>query len=687
MLYQYSNMEKWGDKVERNICFGCMVDNPQGGICPECGFNPEEYTAEEHHLVPGTVLHERYAVGRVLGEGGFGITYVGFDTLLDLKVAVKEFYMSDYVNREATVSSVVRANTRNCGETFAKNRAKFLGEAKALAKFANEDGIVGIRDFFQENNTAYIVMDFLSGETLKKHIAREGKLSVDRVLTILDPVIRSLGVVHRHNVIHRDISPDNIMLTDNGKVKLLDFGAARVVSENDIKSLSIILKPGYAPEEQYRSRGHQGPWTDVYALCATVYRCVTGVTPDDSMERMFEDRLQSPAELGCDCSRAMSDVIMKGLAVRLADRYQSVEELLAGIENAKANPNFVAPVAKPIPDADRTLFVGDETEAEKPEQAAKPPEEHTVKAEVEPADGDRTVIAVMPRQTDADSKLPHGKTAPKRSRRRRFWLIFGIIASSCVVATLAYVLPGSIDSEIKYNEAIALAEQGKYSDAMEIFAGIYGYGSSREKVMEYAPKVIENCSVGDSIYLGEYEQDNNTVNGEELIEWVVLARENGRVLVTSKYILDTVPYNTEEGLFKWRDSSLREWLNNSFKNDAFSLREQTMIAEVKNENHKNPTYGTDGGGDTSEKVFCLSIEEADKYFATSAYRQTSATAYAMRGTLRIGTSGSAGWWLRSPGYAADRAAYVREDGVVYEFGCANYVDTVGVRPAMWINIE
>ena len=179
--------------MEKHICFGCMEEIAQDGVCPMCGFDPANYSTEAHQLSPGTLLRERYSVGRVLGEGGFGITYVGRDTVLDLKVAIKEFYMSGYVNRNTTHSTTVQANTGTYGETFVKNREKFLGEARVLAKFASEEGIVGIRDYFQENNTAYIVMDFLSGETLRSYIDRVGKLSAEKAWEILLPVIKSLG--------------------------------------------------------------------------------------------------------------------------------------------------------------------------------------------------------------------------------------------------------------------------------------------------------------------------------------------------------------------------------------------------------------------------------------------------------------------------------------------------------------
>lgn len=322
----------------QKICYGCMEYLDADGTCHHCNFGQGNYEILPHHLMPGTLLQNRYMVGCVLGEGGFGITYVGRDILLDMKVAVKEFYMSGYVNRNNTYSPSVMISKGTYGETFEKNRERFLNEARVLAKFSDEDGIVGIRDFFLENNTAYIIMDFLNGETLQDYLHRSGILTYEDTFQIMMPVIRSLGNVHKHEVIHRDISPANIMLTKDGKVKLLDFGAAREISQKDVKSLSVILKPGYAPEEQYRSKGVQGPWTDIYAICATLYRCITGRVPEDAMERMSRDELPAPCQVNRLCPVSVSNIIMKGLAVRQEDRYQSVETLAADMEAALQNP-------------------------------------------------------------------------------------------------------------------------------------------------------------------------------------------------------------------------------------------------------------------------------------------------------------------------------------------------------------
>ncbi len=281
-----------------------------------------------HQLKTGSVLNKKYAIKGVLGEGGFGITYLAEDTTLDISVAIKEYYPSGFATREVEHSNTVTAFTGEKLEVYEAGKSKFLKEARTLAKLAGESGIVAVKDFFQENNTAYIVMEYLDGITLKDYLKKSGgKITADETIKFVKPIVESLGEVHKHGMIHRDISPDNIMVMPGDKLKLLDFGAARDVNVNGEKSLSVMLKPGYAPEEQYRTRGQQGPWTDVYALCATVYRCIVGHIPDESMERVRKDGLQKPSELGLDIDADQEATLMKGMAVFKEDRIQSAEEL------------------------------------------------------------------------------------------------------------------------------------------------------------------------------------------------------------------------------------------------------------------------------------------------------------------------------------------------------------------------
>ncbi|MBR6102534.1 MAG: serine/threonine protein kinase [Ruminococcus sp.] len=294
--------------------------------CSACGRELSEYVSPSHTLAQGAMLNHRYLVGGVLGEGGFGITYIGLDTLLQFKVAIKEFYPAGMVNRNNTVSNeVLSISADTARELFSKSREHFLHEARTLAKFTNEPGIVAVRDFFEENHTVYIVMEYLDGITLKSYLKQVGTISSYNTICLLMPVFQSLKKIHEKNLIHRDISPDNIMLVGEA-VKLLDFGAAREFA--DEKSLSVMLKHGYAPMEQYRRHGKQGAWTDIYAICATVYKCITGNIPPDAPDRIYEDNLKMPSELGFECSPEFEAVLRHGLAIKAEDRIQSIDQLL-----------------------------------------------------------------------------------------------------------------------------------------------------------------------------------------------------------------------------------------------------------------------------------------------------------------------------------------------------------------------
>ncbi len=313
------------------LCINCMQGITQNGVCPLCGFVESNYTPSLNHLLPRTILAGKYMLGKVLGEGGFGITYLGIDLNLDFRVAIKEYYPSGFVSRESHTSSTIMPFQGEKHKFFQKGKDGFINEAKNLAKYRNMSGIVSVNDFFLENETAYIVMEFIDGITFKAYCASQGgKLPPDQVFGMLNSVITSLAEVHRSGMIHRDISPDNIMCTADGQLKLLDFGAARSFVGGDNKSLSVMLKPGYAPEEQYRSKGQQGPWTDVYSMCGTIYKALTGITPDEASERLVEDTLKPPSALGIAINPQLEQVLMHGLATRHNNRIQSMDQLLAG---------------------------------------------------------------------------------------------------------------------------------------------------------------------------------------------------------------------------------------------------------------------------------------------------------------------------------------------------------------------
>ena len=309
-------------------CMGCMKEYEDGlTVCPHCGYRQGTPAREAYHLPPETILSGRYLVGRVLGFGGFGTTYIAWDLVLEKKVAIKEYMPSDFATR-APGETQLSVYDGELGEQFEAGLKSFIDESRRLAKFNHEDGIVHIFDSFLENGTAYIVMEYLEGKTLKELLKeRGGKIPYEEAVGYILPILKSLDTVHQTGIIHRDIAPDNIFLTNDGKVKLIDFGASRYATTLHSKSLSVILKQGYAPEEQYRSHGEQGPWSDVYAVCATLYRAITGVVPEDALERCANDKLVPPSKMGIQLPQGIENAILNGLNTKAENRIQSAKEL------------------------------------------------------------------------------------------------------------------------------------------------------------------------------------------------------------------------------------------------------------------------------------------------------------------------------------------------------------------------
>ncbi|UNC91462.1 serine/threonine-protein kinase [Candidatus Contubernalis alkaliaceticus] len=314
-----------------HLCLGCFEEKGDAPGCPHCGFVEGTPPESPVHLTPGTILNEKYLIGRALGQGGFGITYLSWDINLNLKLAIKEYYPQDLATRAAGHSQV-SAYTGNLSSQYEYGLEKFLQEARTLAQFEGHPSIVSVRDFFKANETAYIVMSYIEGVTLKGYLkASDNQLPYDRVLAIMMPVLDALSEVHAVDILHRDISPDNIFINKKGQVILIDFGAARQSIGEKGRSLSIILKPGFTPEEQYRSKGIQGPWTDIYAAAATMYRVITGQMPPESLDRLEEDTLVPPSQLGLEIGEIQERALLKAMAVRSADRFQTVKEFQSAL--------------------------------------------------------------------------------------------------------------------------------------------------------------------------------------------------------------------------------------------------------------------------------------------------------------------------------------------------------------------
>jgi serine/threonine protein kinase len=276
------------------ICYGCFQDKGGRGSCPKCGYS--DRVARPQFALPHDAFlkNRKYRIGRLLGKpGGFGITYLGRDEYSSSLVAIKEFFPRDIVTRKPG-GFLVEPNSDEDLEILRYSLTSFLGEAKTLAAVSHRN-IVKVRDYFQENGTAYLVMDYYSGTNLHDYIASQvdGRLNQTDAIKLISPILDSLHFLHSKGFLHRDIKPLNIYITKEGVPLLLDFGAARYIVGEKTKSLTVILSLGYAPLEQYQRHGNQGPWTDVYAVAATLYMMITGRQPPPATDRVHDDALKS----------------------------------------------------------------------------------------------------------------------------------------------------------------------------------------------------------------------------------------------------------------------------------------------------------------------------------------------------------------------------------------------------------
>ena len=319
-------------------------------FCSECGRPYGSVETEPFALKPGTILDGKYLVGEMLGQGGFGITYIGFDLLLEQKVAIKEYYpmSTGMVSRENS-TTVVWSSAVMQKSGMEKGFDSFLKEARKMAKLGGIPGVVGVKSVFIQNETAYIVMDFIEGETLLKKLQREGPMDYGTCISLMTPIMQALAEVHKHGIIHRDISPDNIMVQSDGKLILLDLGAAKDLDiqgkDGNVQSSQMVAKHGFSPVEQYGQAGKIGPWTDVYAMAATIYYCCTGVLPPSATDRMIEDTLTCRPRL----TKEQFDVLAFCMSVLPQKRPQNMDALFQIVTHPTEKTQPVADVPKTEP--------------------------------------------------------------------------------------------------------------------------------------------------------------------------------------------------------------------------------------------------------------------------------------------------------------------------------------------------
>ena len=567
-----------------------------------------------HCLRKGTRLIGRYTIEGVLGQGGFGITYLGIDELHEKKVAIKEFFPQGIVTRNIEYQDTVTVTFVGEKDNYEKGKERFLKEARTMAKFSKDEGIVKALDFFEINNTAYIVMEYLEGITLKQYLRENQRIAPEDLIELLVPLIESLDEIHSQGMIHRDISPDNIMVLPDGRIKLMDFGAARDYTEFGEKSLSIVLKPGYAPPEQYQTHGIQGPWTDIYALCATMYKCITGENPPDAIERVMDDSLKKISEFGIAIPPQEEAAIIKGMSVSAKDRYQNIKDFCEDLYGAYEE--------RPVPE-NKESEVEIETSSE-------------IKV-TEISEQQKSQYILRNPKVEDDSSTESGKKVTWNC------LWFGSYPQSKITKK-----DGEIYTTLKNTD-----NWDKNGDAI---IDSIKYHKTEADYFKYEP-----------------------------IKWRVLQSENGEAFLLSDVILDKQLYNENDKYVTWEKSSLRAWLNKKFINRAFidEEREKINITEIINQD--NPVYGTEGGNNTFDKIFLLSLSEVseqqdgEKYgFLDDEIRACGKSDFSKTGSW---------WWLRSPGYDSGYAAGVYDYGWVYRYGHDVGSSGDGVRPALHLNLS
>ena len=330
------------------ICGVCGKNNlPTVTICEACGAalggaNSNTGALESGAAVPyspalqfGSALQNgAYKIGKVLGEGGFGITYKGGDMALKRYVAIKEFFV--HTNCTRIANTVQPANTLSA-EDYQNIKTKFLSEARTLAKF-NHPGIVRVYGAWEENNTAYMAMELLDGESLEQRLQNRGVMNEKDAVAMIENIGAALQVIHEARLIHRDIKPANIMLTYDGRTVLIDFGTAREFATGKTKAMTAMLTHGYAPLEQYGSQARFGVYSDIYALGATMYHALTGQMPPPATDRVSGVELPSPESVNPNLSRNVSDAVVWALQVKASDRPQSVREFLDALRATGKSP-------------------------------------------------------------------------------------------------------------------------------------------------------------------------------------------------------------------------------------------------------------------------------------------------------------------------------------------------------------
>lgn len=717
--------------MEFNYCYKCMEQMPAGQkICPSCGHDNSVPSSVRECLPEGSILNGKYLVGQLLGRGGFGITYIAIELNLNVKVAIKEYFPADVCNRSGSSRKVEVSNQQVGEEGFQKGIAAFQKEAKALALY-DTPSIAHVREFFRENNTAYIVMDYIDGTDLSKELSNcGGRMPWERVKTLMLPLIQALNSLHEKGLIHRDIKPDNLKIirdeeSGTERLVLLDFGAARnVVSADQTNTYTQILTPGYAPFEQYQVHTHLGPFSDIYALSATMYTAISGETPPTAPDRIMDDPLQPFSSFGLDVPENLEKAIFHGMAVNYKDRPQTMADLYREITESPVRTAVqTGSESKTAKSHDRSGSAAELSSSEGKTKSSKrkipllwiflclllaaipayllfnrPQGSEMNAADTQPETTETTVPALKETKTEEITALAETSAEPFQTENASSQE--GFTDDMSITPTAAHEMSGTADVSETSEEIIVRIPpeiEAIPIDALQPTFTAVPTDTPQPTVTTAPTKTPQptaeplKLNVGDNFSFGSYEQDEN--NGAEPIDWQVLAVEEGRALLISKYSLEVRSYHGDFSPITWENSDMRNWLNSEFLDEAFTSEEQTLILEVTNSNPDNPDWGTEGGNDTRDRLFLLSIDEQEKYFENDEARTCRLTYQAAKKSgmtylLDPENFGqSYGWWLRTPSWLSTHLAEIINSQGSHMPAFGNGVPLpYGVRPAFWLNL-
>ena len=482
------------------LCPGCMQHlKDSNTTCPHCGY-PEKHLTVKDSLPVFSILAGKYLLGAPLGKGGFGITYIAMHLPDEKIVAIKEFFPANLAVRDTDNETVVPADDTKA-VYYRTGMKSFSEEGRILYLLSDIEHIVHVTEQIQANNTTYLVMEYVPGISLKKYMKQHQKLfSEQEMLTLMQPILLALQTMHQKGILHRDISPENLMLSPDNTLTLIDFGAARTFSRSDDDNLTVILKRGYAPEEQYHSNSRQGPWTDLYAVCAVMYQMLTGILPQEASARAEEDHLTPISRIeGLSLSPSTCAALEKGLQMDPMERYPDIGALMKVLYPAKKE------AAREITDnspKETQEMDASEKNAELSKQSESANAPSSINTHTHTYD---QVSAPVPDSTVSE------KEPPKKKSRKRRYIAIGLIAALCFDLVfggpLFYPIRGyrypwfirPFSSSIGTPESYAMDDALKLNDRETLLSSIREVNDMWDKVInhpdEYSDKIYTKAYI------------------------------------------------------------------------------------------------------------------------------------------------------------------------------------------------